>query len=601
MDILEQIFWTMVFILIFWVCVNVVVKLFKLQGRGVEAGPIHLIAKTKKLNQAIDRIARKFPRFWRVFFYIGIVIGYISVGFIMYFLAFNLYELITNPKPTNAVVPLIPGITVTGMPLVYVLIAIGVIAVSHEIAHGIAARLESVKLKSVGLMVLIVLFAAFVEIDEYSMSKRKKFGRLSVYAAGSFANFVVGLFAFIFMTSMYASNPAGVLVQSTVYGGPSYGLLQPKDVIIKVNGTSITNGEDFDLEISKIKPLQVANFSLYNLNTGIYRTELVRTGFNPSYESTSASRCRYTPEKSVGVISGENISKLDINYVKEVDNLQMIFNSESKLLNITFLLNISRYRGIMKGEIEKIMVNITGRFNTTVSNALIYLTNFTDLTNKCLLFKSSSIQTLSGKYLNISSDVSNLSHYISKDSMIKCEVLINASSDFQLLLDEFSFYIITNETIGWYGIYTYDYYPPEGLGKYLYGKLTPYENPVFQSLFYIWMLSWGVALMNLLPCPPFDGDRLVLDLIAEPGEIYPVPPKEEEREKEDKKDGTESNHGEKEKIKKQEEKVKIPWTYKKVILWIIRGVAIFLLCSNIGLSIYWMVMTGNYNIFDFLF
>ena len=77
---------------------------------------------------------------------IGIIFGYFGLGFVMYYLTVNLIQLIIQPQITNVVAPLIPGVTVYGQPLLYVLISIGVIAVSHEFAHGIAARLDKIRL-----------------------------------------------------------------------------------------------------------------------------------------------------------------------------------------------------------------------------------------------------------------------------------------------------------------------------------------------------------------------------------------------------------------------------------------------------------------------
>ncbi|MHA1311478.1 MAG: site-2 protease family protein [Candidatus Helarchaeota archaeon] len=591
MDIIDQILWTFFFTIVFWICINGIVRLFKLQKRGVEVGIVSLVLKTTKLNQGIDKIARKFPRFWRVFFYIGIGLGYIGMGVIIYFLTINLFQLIINPQPTNAVVPLIPGITVSGMPLVYVLIAIAVIAVSHEFAHGVAARLESVKLKSVGVMILLFLFAAFVEVDEHEIAKRKKLGRLSIYAAGSYSNFVVGFFVFLIISNMYSVAPVGIEIKRVVPYGPSFGILKPKDVIIKVNGTSITNNAGFDNQISKIKPLQIANFSIFNILSNTYRNELIKTGFNPSYLSTGLSRCRFQPEPKISIVTGVNLTQLNVNMLKEIDNSKLNFESSSNQLNITLYLNISKYPTIYKNEITKIMVNITGIFNNSNNNISIYLKNRSSPSNDYLLGQFDNTQLINFEYINISSSSVNLSQFIGTNFLIECRIIVNNTSAFRMSLDEFSFYIITNKTIGWYGIYSYDYYPPVGLGKYIYGALDPHENPLFESFFYIWLLSWGIAFMNLLPIPFFDGDRLIVDLISKPGEIYPIPPKKEDTETE-----TNGSSNKKDKVKKE----KLPWTYKKTIIWVIRGIAIFLLISNIALSIYWMVMTGNYNIFEFL-
>ncbi|MBD3226566.1 MAG: hypothetical protein GF329_00105 [Candidatus Lokiarchaeota archaeon] len=604
MDFFQSVFWTLLFVVIFWVCINGIVKLFKIQKKGLEVGPVYLIAKTSKLNNLIDRIARKFPRFWKVIFYIGIGFGYLGMGVVMYFLAVNLFQLLTNPQPANAVVPLIPGITVTGQPLLYFLIGVAVIAVTHEFAHGVAARLESIKLKSVGVMVLLFLFGAFVEIDEYSMSKRSRLGRLSVYAAGSFSNFVIGFFSFLIVTSMYSNVPAGVEVVDSIENSPAYGKIGANDVIIEVNGVTISSSEDFDREIAKIRPLQVANLTVLDLETNTYRNILINTGFNPSYASLGPSRCRFQPEEDlINIISGTNTTERDINRIKEIDNLFLNFSSSANLLNFTFSLNISKYSEVLDGEINKIIVNISGIFNNSSNNVSIYLINHTNTQNNVLLKNKNNTRVINHKYLNISSSSPNLSSLILQNSIIECMIVVNNTQNFNLALNEFSFYVITNETNGWFGIYSFDYLPAAGVGQFLYRSLNQRENPLFQTFFYIWLLSWGIAFMNVLPFPFFDGDKLIVDLIAKPGEFYPVLPPEEEKNNRDNdydEEKEESSNGNSENPKNRKEQ-KTPWTYKHTIIWIIRGIAIFLLVANIALSIYWMIITGNYNIFEFLF
>jgi membrane-associated protease RseP (regulator of RpoE activity) len=94
----------------------------------------------------------------------------------------------------------------------YWIIIIAIIAIPHEFAHGIFARLNKIRILSTGFGFLGPFLAAFVEQDDRQMQKAKKFSQLSVLASGTFANLIVtilfGAVLFIFFISAFA--PAGV-------------------------------------------------------------------------------------------------------------------------------------------------------------------------------------------------------------------------------------------------------------------------------------------------------------------------------------------------------------------------------------------------------
>ena len=72
--------------------------------------------------------------------------------------------------PLIPLVPYIDKILPTGLVppfyFTYWIIAIAIVAVFHEFAHGIFAKIRGIRLKSTGFGFLGPLLAAFVEIDE---------------------------------------------------------------------------------------------------------------------------------------------------------------------------------------------------------------------------------------------------------------------------------------------------------------------------------------------------------------------------------------------------------------------------------------------------
>ena len=88
------------------------------------------------------------------------------------------------------------------LPIFYVpffewIIALIVIAIVHEFAHGVVSKRFNIKIKSSGFAFLgifaPILPAAFVEPDEKQIKKASFFEKVSVYGAGSTSNFLFGI------------------------------------------------------------------------------------------------------------------------------------------------------------------------------------------------------------------------------------------------------------------------------------------------------------------------------------------------------------------------------------------------------------------------
>ncbi|MHA2163244.1 MAG: hypothetical protein ACXABF_12560, partial [Candidatus Thorarchaeota archaeon] len=85
----------------------------KLSEKGIEANfPLFLMWKTERLNAILTRLGKKFPR---IFFTIGIVVGYGGLIFAFWLFGDNLLKFFIQPEAAGGVVPIIPGITVTGL------------------------------------------------------------------------------------------------------------------------------------------------------------------------------------------------------------------------------------------------------------------------------------------------------------------------------------------------------------------------------------------------------------------------------------------------------------------------------------------------------
>ncbi|MDP6155238.1 MAG: site-2 protease family protein [Candidatus Thermoplasmatota archaeon] len=252
-------------------------------------GPI-LMIRTQRGKKAIAKIA-KLKRFWKWFANIGLGITYLSM-----FMMFGVLILSTigstmkeiEPVPASDIL-VIPGVN-NLIPLSYGIIALIIGIVVHEFSHGIMALVAKLKVKSMGVLMLVVPIGAFVEPDDKELKGTTRIKRMRLYASGPTMNIVVGLIcACIFSWGMMGSLTVveeGVMVYSLTVdypaeeGGLEVGMLITELTVyrnVTENNTSVDtyrtlneSGELFngfsqydklDIELKKIKKISNDTFT----------------------------------------------------------------------------------------------------------------------------------------------------------------------------------------------------------------------------------------------------------------------------------------------------------------------------------------------------
>ncbi|MES2155614.1 MAG: site-2 protease family protein [bacterium] len=186
---------------------------------------IVLMIRTQKGKGTIDFIARP-KRFWNAIGDAGIVLTLTGMLVITLFFLWSVWFVLQPNSGVPALGPteifVIPGVT-PFVPLVYGLLGLIVTLVVHEGGHGVLARANGMKLKSIGLLMAIVPIGAFVEPDDLDMKVASRRQRLRVFGAGPGVNFgfaAITLTAFALMMGGLAPTPGGH-VALTVEGGPA--------------------------------------------------------------------------------------------------------------------------------------------------------------------------------------------------------------------------------------------------------------------------------------------------------------------------------------------------------------------------------------------
>ncbi|MDI6798835.1 MAG: site-2 protease family protein [Candidatus Aenigmarchaeota archaeon] len=177
--------------------------LIYLDRKNIEFKYVLLMRRTKKGLKLLDRIAR-FRKFWKIIGIIAIAVCFILVADSLFSLSLRSWQIITGevkegfggvvfPSPTPETVV---GTGYILIPFWFWIIIIPTILFPHEIAHGIMSRVERIRVKSAGLLLLLIIPGAFVEPDEKKLKKAKLLSKLKIFAAGSFANIAFAFFLF---------------------------------------------------------------------------------------------------------------------------------------------------------------------------------------------------------------------------------------------------------------------------------------------------------------------------------------------------------------------------------------------------------------------
>ena len=158
-------------------------------------GPLVLI-HTQRFTKFIDALAKGAPRFWKVLSTFGIFFGFIWMILITSSVLINAKNFLFRPElASKALMVVIPGITT---PFVGGIIGIIIMAIIHEFSHGIIARVEKIRLDSVGALFLgFIPLGAFVKPSQKELNNSRPMSQLRVYQAGSFANIVLSILLII--------------------------------------------------------------------------------------------------------------------------------------------------------------------------------------------------------------------------------------------------------------------------------------------------------------------------------------------------------------------------------------------------------------------
>lgn len=199
----------------------------KESARFQVVGPL-LMVRTQMGKRAIDKIAKR--KWWGkvadVFIVLTVLSGLLMVVLVVWqnTLLFTHTEAVRQNPPQVEQTLAIPGINPV-IPVGYGLFALVVALVIHEGGHGVLARFSQLKVKSLGLLFLVLPVGAFVEPDEEELQGATLRDKLRMFASGPGPNMVLGgvcvlLFAQVMLPALAPAH-TGVALMGVSEGMPA--------------------------------------------------------------------------------------------------------------------------------------------------------------------------------------------------------------------------------------------------------------------------------------------------------------------------------------------------------------------------------------------
>ncbi|MFO7793977.1 MAG: site-2 protease family protein [Candidatus Nanohaloarchaea archaeon] len=256
----------------------------------IERHSILFIRRTQRGIDLLDSIAKKAPRFWNIYGWIGVFFALISIPLMVFQMGWIVNNFIQTGSSEGGPSAILPGLTsdttvggnleagVTFIPVEYWVISIAIIMIVHEASHGIIARMEDFEINSVGWLVLGIIPGAFVEpkgmklgeddedeglgaAEIWDQGTYKQ--RLKVLAAGSWANYLtaavfgagyIALIAFILPAFF-----SGAVQYDAIDGYPAAEAGMNSGTLTTINGQEVQSADEIQSILNGTSPGDTIN------------------------------------------------------------------------------------------------------------------------------------------------------------------------------------------------------------------------------------------------------------------------------------------------------------------------------------------------------
>lgn len=223
-----------------------------------------LMVRTQRGKRLIETLSRP-KALWNAFGDLSTVVTLLGMALMAPLMVLLAWETLTNPAiealAANEIL-VIPGVN-PFVPLWYGLAALIVTLVVHEGGHGILARANGLRVKSLGLLFAVVPIGAFVEPDEDDLKAAPRRRRLRVFSAGPGVNLAFAALLLAVVAGMAGATTSrdGVHVAAVVQDGPAeLGGVGGGDILLTGNGAPLADWQAFQAFMEDRRPGETVSF-----------------------------------------------------------------------------------------------------------------------------------------------------------------------------------------------------------------------------------------------------------------------------------------------------------------------------------------------------
>lgn len=343
--------------IIFLVIFSLAIGIFLYRKRkNLKREGILYLYRTQVGIKIINYIGGKFKKLISVFAFIGVLCGYLLMIGMLYLFYKLIFAYIFNPEIARAIkipplMPLIPylpeAFNIDFLPpfyFTYWIIAIAIIAVFHEFAHGIVARRYNVKILTTGFGFLGPFLAAFVEPNEKEMVKKPKYQQIAILTAGVFTNLILAVIFFLLLSFVFVNAyiPSGAIFNEYTVNKIDINFI---DMIggIKVSDKSkegilkVIESNSFTNNLILKNNGEILNLTKITANNRTYYTTIEKLKLQLDYlDKTSNKLFVYEDFPAINVGLRGIIVEVDGKKISEYENLVEIMKTykPSEVINI---------------------------------------------------------------------------------------------------------------------------------------------------------------------------------------------------------------------------------------------------------------------------
>lgn len=210
------------------------------------AGPIAMV-RTDRGKKLLDYLSR--PRkFWAAYAKVSRVLFLAGMAGMLLLLIWEATLVFQIPKqsiPAPQTYLLLPGIN-PFVPVGYGILGLVIAVVLHELSHGILSRAQDIRVKSMGVLFMIVPIGAFVEPDQEELDSVEPLQRLRVFGVGPATNLFVALIFLLIlvfpMMGVVAPIHTGLAVVSVYNTSGAYSSgIRDWSEIVAIGGQHVVN------------------------------------------------------------------------------------------------------------------------------------------------------------------------------------------------------------------------------------------------------------------------------------------------------------------------------------------------------------------------